>query len=192
MCYHLKVAPRSLTIGDVRRPRDAAWPTILLAAALLVAGAGCSPAATACKTAKDCGEGWSCAESVCRKLCNHNDECWPPEIGCVDGVCQPVPTTGCGSITDCLGMPTVDGCSEQGICVCQALGLPCLAGELCTPGGCFAPSSGPTSIGLSAGGLDGTSVNYRLQLFVAPASPLGSGSSERFELRLGPARPTGR
>jgi hypothetical protein len=164
-----------------------------LLAVIAVGGvSGCKSDATTCAATADCGEGWICAAAVCRKLCNRNADCWPPEIGCVDGICELAPATSCGSAIDCVGIPTADACSAAGICVCQALGLPCFSHEVCSSGGCVELSSGPSAISPSAGGVAGASTHYRLQLFVAPSSPVGSGSSEQFRLELGPARHSGR
>ena len=48
-------------------------------------------------------------------------------------------------------------------------------------------SSASSAVSVTAGGGTLTSENYRLHLFVAPAKPVSSGTSENFRIILGPA-----
>lgn len=161
----------------------------LLSAALgcMVAAACSVQPSAACRSASDCGAGWSCFAGECRKLCNRNQDCWPPAVGCVEGICRIMPPRACTTDGECADTASTDVCTVDQICVCGAAGMPCLLGQICGASGCYELNVGPQAFGLTAGGGASTSEHYRLRLFVAPLSPVGATTSDNYRLRLGPA-----
>lgn len=59
--------------------------------------------------------------------------------------------------------------------------------DLVVPDSPQAPSQASSAVSLTAGGGTLQSEHYRLHLFVAPAKPVSSGTSENYRVILGPA-----
>ncbi|MGD0527917.1 MAG: hypothetical protein ABSE49_22480 [Polyangiaceae bacterium] len=140
---------------------------LAIAAALPVAGTGCSsssspsssddggydgslgsaPLGAACILSSDCAEPLTCTFGVCHQQCVAARDC-PTGEACVsvsgNGVCLLPQEASCANGASC---PSGLECAPDDQChgSCGDAGVSCLAGQLCTDGLCYDPSAADAS-----------------------------------------------
>jgi hypothetical protein len=119
-----------------------------------------------CSTDADCPEGAWCRDSPAGKICidpgeptpnpnpgvcTRNEECDPPDVICVDGMCQRDDSCGgecaCSAENPCAeGYTCADGACRPDDEACQFDGE-CGAGRVCIDGGCYQSCNAMTCAG---------------------------------------------
>jgi hypothetical protein len=93
----------------------------------------------------------------------------------------------CGDDQVCEDGECVDVWCVEDQCECTS-NADCPEGHVCVQNECV--PSPPSTISITSGGGTLTSENYRLRIYLAPQSPVGSGESTNYKIHLGPAAVT--
>jgi hypothetical protein len=141
------------------------------------------------ETRTDCDPGEQCVSGEC--LCGGIGADCTSGLTCCGTDCVDLDSdlNHCGGCDNTCSPPNATASCEQGDCTITACTPPWADCNAMLLDGCEASLSHIGDCGKwpTSGGAVRSSVNYRLEIFIAPVSPVGTASSQTHTVKLGPA-----